>query len=110
MASKNVIEVTDANFATEVAGDQPVVVDFWAPWCGPCRQLGPTIDGLADKFAGVAKVGKCNIDENSELAMKFDITTIPRVLVFKNGQRVAQLVGLMPAGEYEKAVNAALAG
>jgi thioredoxin 1 len=110
MASKNVIEITDSNFASETAGAEPVLVDFWAPWCGPCRQLGPTIDKLADQFAGKAKIAKCNIDENSELAMKFDITTIPRVLVFKNGERVAQLVGLMPAGEYEKAINAALAG
>jgi thioredoxin 1 len=111
MASKNVLEITEANFETELQGGQPVLVDFWAPWCGPCRQLAPTIDKLADQFAGKAKIGKCNVDENSALAMKYDITTIPRVLVFNGGdQPVAQLVGLMPIGEYERAINSAIGG
>lgn len=111
MASKNVIEITNDNFQTEIAGGQPLLVDFWAPWCGPCRQLGPTIDKLADKYAGKVKVGKCNVDENGDLAVKFDITTIPRVLVFNGNDRPAtQLVGLQPESEFTKALDAALAG
>ena len=110
MASKNVIEITNDNFQTELAAGQPVLVDFWAPWCGPCRQLGPTIDKLADKYAGQVKVGKCNVDENGDLAAKYDITTSPRVLVFKGGDRPpAQLVGLQPESEFTHAIDSALA-
>src|SRR6476646_6620610 len=87
MAGKNVLEITSANFKEQLAGGQPLVVDFWAQWCGPCLRLGPTMEKLAEQFAGKAKVGKCNVDENAELAMKFDITTIPRVLVFNGGEQ-----------------------
>lgn len=110
MASKNVIEITSDNFESEVSGGQPLLVDFWAPWCGPCLRLGPTIDKLADKYAGKVKVGKCNVDENGDLAAKFDVTSIPRVVVFKGGERpVASLTGLMPESEYTKALDSALA-
>jgi thioredoxin 1 len=83
MASPNVLELTESNFANTVQEGSVVVADFWAPWCGPCRALSPVIDRVADQFAGKVKVGKVNVDENSELAVKYDVATIPRILIFK---------------------------
>jgi len=110
MASPNVIEITDDNFATEVAGSTiPVLVDFWAPWCGPCRMLTPIIDKLADQFAGKAKVGKVNVDENSELATRYGVSSIPRVLLFNGGdQPVDQVVGLVAEAKFAQMLNNAL--
>src|SRR5580765_2162138 len=110
MASANVKEFTVQNWEQEVVqSDTPVLVDFWAPWCGPCRQLGPTIDKIADQFAGKVKVGKVNVDENSELAIKYDVTTIPRVLLFKGGDKpLQQIVGLTPEAELVKLLNGTL--
>ena len=87
MASQNVIELTTDNWDAEIKSGTLVVADFWAPWCGPCRQLSPVIDRLADQFAGKVKVGKVNVDENGELAMKYDVATIPRVMMFKGGEQ-----------------------
>src|SRR5262245_41632921 len=111
MASKNVQEFTTENWQTEVAqSGQPVLVDFWAPWCGPCRALTPIIDKIADQFAGRVKVGKVNVDENSDLAIKYDVTTIPRVLIFKGSdQPLQQVVGLTPEAELVKMLDKALA-
>lgn len=110
MASKNVLEITTENFDAEVVkSGQPVLVDFWAPWCGPCRTLGPIIDKLADKYSGQVKVGKCNVDENADLAMKYDITTIPRVLIFKGGDKpLHQLVGLRQEQEFSGLLDKAI--
>ncbi|MCX8036479.1 MAG: thioredoxin [Candidatus Sumerlaeia bacterium] len=106
MAGGNVLEITEANFDTLVAkSDIPVLVDFWAPWCGPCRAIGPTIAQLADQFAGKIKVGKVNVDENQDLALKYGISSIPAVLLFKDGERVDELIGAGPKSSYEAMIN-----
>jgi thioredoxin 1 len=100
MASSNVLTVTDANFDSEVLkSDKPVLVDFWAPWCGPCIQLGPVIDEIADAKAGTVKVAKVNVDENFGTAGKFRINSIPALLFFKNGEVRDQLVGRVPKAD-----------
>jgi thioredoxin 1 len=94
-ASRNVIEFNEANFDAEVlASSQPVLVDFWAEWCQPCRALGPIIDAVADESAGKAKVGKIDIDVNRDLAARFGITAIPTVLIFKEGKAVKRFSGI----------------
>jgi thioredoxin 1 len=112
MAGKNVLEFTSDNWATEVEqSDQPVVVDFWAPWCGPCRALGPTIDKLADQFVGKVKVGKLNVDDAPEVATKFGVTSIPRVFVFKGGDKPRKtFVGLTNERELVAAINSVMEG
>lgn len=94
MASANIVTVTDANFDAEVLkSDKPVLVDFWAPWCGPCVQLSPVIDEIATAKAGAAKVAKVNVDENQQVAARYRINSIPALLFFKDGQVQGQLVG-----------------
>jgi thioredoxin len=91
------VEVSDQTFATEVeASDIPVLVDMWAPWCGPCRMLAPTIEQLAADMAGRVKVAKLNVDENQQTAARFNISGIPAMLIFKNGREVDRIVGLAP--------------
>ncbi len=93
----NAIEVTDNNFAEEVVNStSPVVVDFWAPWCGPCRKLGPVMDEIAEEFSGRIKVVKVNTDENLKIAKEYSISGLPSLLLFKDGEAVERLVGLMP--------------
>ena len=100
MASPNVINLSDANFDAEVAkATVPVLVDFWAPWCGPCIQLGPVIDEIANERVGKAVVAKVNVDESPGLAGKFRVNSIPALLFFKGGQPVGQLVGRQPKSE-----------
>src|SRR5215471_3328699 len=95
MAGANVQTFTDANFDTEVVkSKQPVLVDFWAEWCMPCRMLSPTIEALADQFAGRVKVGKTDTDANRQVSVKFGISAIPTVYLFKDGQIVKRFVGL----------------
>ncbi|HLP85806.1 MAG TPA: thioredoxin [Phycisphaerales bacterium] len=94
MANAHVKEFTDANFDSEVlASDKPVMVDFWAEWCQPCRTLAPTIDALATEYDGKAKVGKVNIDHNHGTGAKYQISSIPTVLIFKGGTVVKKFVG-----------------
>lgn len=93
----NVIEINDTNFEQEVLKSESVtVVDFWAPWCGPCRKMGPVLDEIASEFAGKVKVTKINTDENLKTAKEFQISGLPSVLVFKDGEAKEVLVGLMP--------------
>jgi thioredoxin 1 len=106
--SKNLAQFTDANFESEVLNGQgAVLVDFWAEWCGPCLRLGPTIAEIADEFAGKAKIGKLNVDDNPGVASKYRIMSIPTVMVFKDGQPVKNLVGLRPKADYVTALGEA---
>lgn len=109
MASPNVIEFNSDNFDQELSSGTLVVADFWAPWCGPCRALSPTIDRVADQFAGKVKVGKVNVDENVDLATKYDVATIPRVMIFKGGdQPIFMHVGVISEAELSKVINSNL--
>src|SRR5207302_7142884 len=110
MASANVVELTTANWQTEVVqSDKPVLVDFWAVWCGPCRALAPTVDTIADQFAGKVKVGKLNTDEQQEIAVRYGISSIPQLLLFKGGdQPVEKLVGLQQESNITKMLNRVL--
>ena len=111
MASTNIVELTSLNWQKEVVeSDKPVLVDFWAPWCGPCRQLAPTIDRIADQFAGQVKVGKLNTDDNAQVATRYKISAIPTLLFFKGGKVVDQLVGVHPKPEIKKRLDAILVG
>ncbi|MDK2792693.1 MAG: thioredoxin 1 [Deferribacteres bacterium] len=97
---------TSENFKSEVLDSGvPVLVDFWAVWCGPCKMLAPTIDQLATEFEGKAKVGKVNVDDNQQLAAQFGIMSIPTVIIFKGGKVVEQFIGVQPKGVYVDALN-----
>jgi thioredoxin 1 len=106
MASDKVTTFTDGNFDTDVLqASTPVLVDFWAEWCGPCRALGPTIDALAGDYAGRVSVGKLNVDENPGITVKYMVRGIPTVLLFKGGEVVEQIVGLADKAEFKKALD-----
>ncbi len=109
MASENVVQFTDTNFDTEVLQSQtPVLVDFWAEWCGPCRMIAPVIDALAEEYKGKVKVGKVDTDANRATAMRFGIQSIPTLMIFKGGQLVQRLVGGHPRATLKGALDTAL--
>ncbi len=109
MKTQQTLQFTDANFNEEVLErDRTVLVDFWAPWCGPCLALGPTIEQLAEEYEGTVDVGKLNVDDNPETAHAYGISSIPSVLVFRGGEVVERLVGIQPKERYEAALRAEL--
>jgi thioredoxin 1 len=106
MASENVVEFTDENFESEVLkSSQPVLVDFWAEWCMPCRMLAPTIEKIAKDYAGKVKVGKLDTDANRDVAAKYSISAIPTVILFREGQVAQKFVGLRKEQEFKAALD-----
>lgn len=101
------VKVTDASFSQDVLqSSEPVVVDFWAEWCGPCRMIGPALEEISNEMAGKVKIVKLNVDENPQVASQFGIRSIPALMMFKGGQVVAQKVGAAPKGDLTKWIQA----
>ncbi len=104
----NVLEITEANFESEVLqSKEPVLIDFWAPWCGPCRQIAPVVEQLAGEYHGSVKVGKINVDDAQKLAGNYGVNSIPTLMIFKGGQVIEQFVGLQGKPKLQAALDAA---
>ena len=102
------LQITDANFAETLNEGKPMVLDFWAEWCGPCRMVSPIIDELANEYAGRVNIGKMNVDENDDVVAQFGIRNIPTVLFFKDGQMVDKIVGAMPKDQFVAKIESLL--
>ncbi len=111
MMSQKIITVDDKAFEKTVANDKtPVLIDFWAPWCGPCKVIGPMLEALAEKYSGQLIIAKCNIDENPESPGKYGVKSIPSLLFFKNGELVERIVGVTGQDAMESKIDAVLSG
>lgn len=109
MSSDAIVHVSDASFEQEVIGaDLPVLVDFWAPWCGPCKMIAPILDDLAEQFEGKLKVTKLNVDDNKEVAAKFNVRGIPTLIIFKSGAAHATKVGAVSKAQLVDFINSAI--
>ena len=101
-----VLEVTDQNFEAEILKSEvPALVDFWAPWCGPCRMMHPVIEGLANELEGKAVIGRCNVDENQALAQRFGVSAIPTMIVFNGGEQSSTLIGVSSAEDIKQKLS-----
>ena len=107
-AGSHAVEATDANFNELINSDKPVLVDFWAEWCGPCRMVGPIVEQLAGEYEGKAVVAKMDVDQNSQTPAKFGIRSIPTLMVFKNGQLVDKVIGATSKNVLEQKLTAAM--
>ena len=105
----NTVEITDANFEEVINSEKPVLVDFWAEWCGPCKMIGPLVEELATDYDGKAVIGKVNVDENPNVSAKFGIRSIPTLLVFKSGEIVDKQIGAVPKGILAQKLDAQIA-
>lgn len=100
------VTLTDATFETEVVqSEQPVLVDFWAPWCGPCHMVAPVIEALAEEYDGKAKIAKLNVDENPQISQRFNVRSIPTLMVFKDGELVETAIGARPKAQLEQLLD-----
>ncbi|MCL4839200.1 MAG: thioredoxin [Thermoanaerobaculia bacterium] len=110
MANPEILNVTEADFAqTVLQSDVPVLVDFWAPWCGPCKLVAPVLDELAGEMAGKVRIAKVNVDDNQSLAMQFRISSIPSFVLFKNGQVADRMLGALPKAQFQTFIERNLA-
>jgi thioredoxin 1 len=106
MASDKIVTISDMSFEDEVLkSDVPVLVDFWATWCGPCRMVAPVLDEIADEMEGKVRIAKLNVDENQQTAYKFQVSSIPTFILFKGGQMADRMLGAMPKSAFESFIN-----
>ena len=105
MANPNIVELNANNFADFINGDTPILVDFWAPWCGPCRAVAPTLDEIAAEREGAVLIGKLNVDENQPLAVQHNVRGIPTFILFQNGEVIDRLTGAMPKQAFDRLLD-----
>ena len=109
MTGHRVVELDQGNFAAEVGGPTPVLVDFWAAWCAPCRMIAPALEAIAEKYEGKVRIAKVDVDEHSAIAEQFHVVSLPTLLLFQRGQVIGQIVGAVPKSRIEALLDSALA-